>query len=269
MKVINRFSLRTTLHVSLAFLGLTLATFSFTGCKKEGCTDPAAITYDPDAVESNAKDCEYPILSLDINFVAGNQDFALDQVFDVNGVATSFTTAQFYLSEVGVGENDNFEVPGTYLLVKPNQPPYEVGEVTAGHKHMLRFGVGVDTTVNFLDPTNYEQGHPLAPQSPSMHWNWNSGYIFIRLEGQIDANADGTPETLFECHVGGKMQYSPLVLEVHHEANSVDSRIPVKVDVAKFFDGIDLTTDNITHTMDNMPLAMAIVNNLDKVFSVE
>lgn len=241
------------------------ASVLMTSCKQEGCTDPDSINYDPKATENVEASCEYPVLSLDIQSVVNGEVFSFDQVYQINEVATKFTTAQYYLSNPGVMTNGVMEIPGTYLLVKADQSLYEVGQITGGQKTMLSFGVGVDSTQNFLDPTLAEA--PLNPQSPNMHWSWNSGYIFIRLEGQVDTDADDIPDTNFELHVGGMNQYTLVTLEVMHEANEVDSRIEITADFARFLDGIDLKTNNVTHTMDNMPLAMAIVANISKVFS--
>ena len=254
----------------LSALLLGALVFTNTGCKETGCTDPDAFTFNPSAVESDAGDCEYPVLSLVVDAKVGTEAFALNQVYQINDVATTFTTAQYYLSEIAIeDEEGGMEATGVTLLVKPSQSTYEIGEIKAGHKHMLSFGVGVDSTKNFLDPTTYAAGDALAPQSPSMHWSWNSGYIFLRLEGQVDTDSDGTPDTNFELHVGGMNQYTPLTLDTHVDADAADTRITLAADWAKIFDGIDLTTDNVTHTMDNMPLAMALVRNLSKVFSVE
>lgn len=247
-----------------AFL-LLGASVMMTSCKQEGCTDPNAVNYDPEATENVEASCEYPVLSLDIQSVVNGEAFSFDQVYQINGAATQFTTAQYYLSNAGVMSEGVMEIPGTYLLVKADQSLYELGEVNAGHKHMLTFGVGVDSTKNFLDPTLADA--PLNAQSPNMHWSWNAGYIFIRMEGMVDTDADDIPDTNFELHVGGISNYTPVMFEVHHEADAVDSRVEITADFAQFFDGIDLTVDNVTHTMDNMPLAMALVANISKVFS--
>ena len=251
-------------HKAILIMAMMLPIF-FSGCKKDGCTDPTAINYDPEATESSEAACEFPVISLDIQSIVGAEPFAFNQVYQIGGVATTFTTAQFYLSEVGVMSDGVREVPGSTLLIKGDQDLYEVGQITAGQKQMLSFAVGVDSANNFLDPTTAAE--PLNLQSPSMHWNWNSGYIFIRIEGEVDTDSDGTPDSLLELHVGGLPQYTPVMVEVNHEADAVDSRIPIKVDFAKFLEGINLATDNVTHTMDNMPLAREIVANVPGAFS--
>lgn len=249
----------------MALLVALCMSCSLSACKKDGCTDPTAINYDPEAVESVNESCEFPVISLNIVSVVGQEPFAFNQVYQIGGVATTFTTAQFYMSEVGVMSDGISEQPGSHLLVKADENAYEVGQITAGNKQTLTFGVGVDSANNFLDPT--VAAEPLNLQSPSMHWNWNAGYIFVRIEGEVDTDSDGTPDSLLELHVGGLPQYTPVMVEVNHVADAVDSRIPITVDFAKFFEGIDLASDNITHTMDNMPLARAIVENIPGAFS--
>ncbi len=251
-----------------AMLMMSFSLFT-TSCKQEGCTDPDAYTFDPDAVKSDASACAYPTLVLEIASIVGDQPLVYDQVYQVNGMATSFSTAQFYLSQVQIGDHGDMESLDTYLLISPEKDHYEVGEIKAGHKHSLHFGVGVDSASNFLDPSTYEANHPLAPKSPSMHWSWNSGYIFIRLEGKVDTDGDDVLETDFEFHIGTKNLYRTFEYDVHFDADEADSHLEMTVDFAKFFTGIDLKTDRVTHTMDNMPLAMTVVNNLSTVFSVD
>lgn len=249
---------------------LAMTSLFTTGCNQTGCMDPDAYTYDPKASESDETQCEYPHFHLMINSVVGSQPFAFNQTFQINGVATSFTTAQFYLSGIEIGDDEAMEPLGTYLLVKANQTTYEVGDIKAGHKHMLKLAVGVDSASNFLDPTTYASDHPLAPKAPSMHWSWNSGYIFLRLEGNVDTDGDGTPETPFEYHVGGLPQYTSLTFDgLHADAEAAEFDVAVKVDWAKMFDGIDQRTSLVTHTMDNMPLARSLVANYTKAITLE
>lgn len=248
---------------------LALLAFANTGCKQTGCTDPTAITFDPEAVESDPQACEYPILSLDVNLNVGNQPLQYDQVYQINGVATRFSTVQLYLDEFRVGMNNEMDMLDANLLIKPSQTTYELGQITAGHKHMLMFALGVDSSQNFLDPATYDASHPLAPKAPSMHWSWNSGYIFLRIDGEVDTNGDGTPDEILELHLGTMNMYTPVMLEAHADADMVDTRINLDIDIAQLFDGIDHQNERVTHTMDNMPLAMSLRNNFMKLFSVQ
>ncbi|MEZ4772115.1 MAG: MbnP family protein [Bacteroidia bacterium] len=254
--------------IALTVIALIALTFS-SGCKEKGCTDPLAANYNPDAKESDGN-CVFPNLVLHFHSLIGDEVFSYNTVYTINNVAVTFTTAQFYVSGIQVGGDGVFDTnPDKYLLVKANQSVYEVGEITTGHKHMLMFNVGVDSLANHADPTTYAAEHPLAPQNPTMHWNWNSGYIFIRIEGQVDTNADGTPDDLMELHIGTDAKLAPVMLTAAKEVAAEEEEIHMQVDFAKLFTGIDLATERITHTGDDPGLAAKLVANVPSIFTVE
>ncbi|MDX2248561.1 MAG: MbnP family protein [Bacteroidia bacterium] len=260
---------------TLNIFKITLIVFSFftltftSGCKEKGCTDPLAANYNPDAKESDGN-CVFPALSLHFHSLVGEDVFAFNTVYNINGTAVSFTTAQFYVSGIQVGGDGEFDTnEDKYLLVTADKSVYEVGEITTGHKHMLMFNVGVDSVANHSDPTTYATDHPLAPKNPNMHWSWNSGYIFIKIEGLVDTNADGTPEAQMELHIGTDAKLTPVALTAHKEVATEEETIHMEVDFAKLFTGIDLTTERITHTGDDPGLAAKLVANVPSAFSVE
>ena len=257
---------------TINFLFIIFVSFSLimlNGCKETGCTDPTALNYNPEA-EKSSDDCTFPTLSLDMNFVVGSEDFSFGTTYMINGVATKFTIAQFYLSNVRVATNGEADVnPDTYLLVKADQPVYEVGQITAGHKHMLMYAVGIDSATNHADPTTYAADHPLAPQNPNMHWSWDNGYQFIKIEGQVDTDNDGTPDGLLEMHIGKDSNLRNIALEAHKESDTEDVMISVKVDMAKLFEGLDLATQSVTHTADEPVIAAKVIENVPNVFSID
>lgn len=262
MKNINFFKL------AIAIIALITLTFT-SGCKEKGCTDPLAANYNPDAKESDGN-CVFPSLSLHFHSFVGDQPFAFNTVYTIDGLAVSFTTAQFYVSGVQVGGDGSFDTnEDTYLLVTADKSVYEIGEITAGHKHMLMFNVGLDSIANHSDPTTYAAEHPLAPKNPNMHWSWNSGYIFIRIEGLVDTDANGTPDAEMVLHVGTDAKRTAIALTAHKEVAAEEETIHMEVDFAKLFTGIDLKTDRVTHTGDNPTLASKLVENLPAAFSIE
>ncbi|GAB4409297.1 MAG: hypothetical protein OHK0039_12870 [Bacteroidia bacterium] len=241
--------------------------FGLNGCKKEGCTDPDAINYDEKAVEGGI--CTYPQLSLHFHPMLGTTDFSLGTVYTINGVKVRIDAFQFYVSGIEIGDDTKMLELDKYLVVKAGTMMYEIGEITAGHKHELTFDVGVDSVTNHLDPTTYAAGNPLALQSPSMHWSWNSGYIFLRVDGLVDTDGDGTPETEMNLHLGTDKFRTPIALDLHSDADVEDYTVEIEVDVLKLFTGINPATEYLTHTMDNMALANKLAANLPTLFSVE
>ncbi|MEL7339226.1 MAG: MbnP family protein [Bacteroidota bacterium] len=254
----------------ISFLPIILALASLAilpSCKQVGCIDPAALNYDPEATEAS-DDCSYPVLSLILKPVLDGQAFQLGETYTINGTAVRFDLFQYYVSKVGVGSMPDLEMPDTYLLVKASETAYELGEVTSGHKHMLAFNIGIDSVTNHADPTQYAADNVLAPQNPSMHWNWDAGYQFIKIEGQVDTDGDGTPDGLLEMHIGKDSNLRRFMVEAHQEAATEDFTIDVEYDIAKFFTDVDLATESVTHTGDGPELATKVADNAVTAFSV-
>jgi len=215
-------------------------------------------------------------LSMDINYKVGSETFAYDQVYTIDGVAVKFTLAQFYVSGINImndaGEMHSFD--DLFLLAKPSQTNYALGTVPASfgdHLHMVNFNLGVDSVTNGqteADFTSRDANDPLAAQSPRMHWSWNSGYIFMKFEGEIDTDGDGSTDSTAHWHVGGNNFLRAVELTAHEEMEE-NHTINVAVDLSTIFTNTNLATDYQTMTMDNMPLATKVADNMATAFGVE
>jgi hypothetical protein len=244
-----------------AVISLLVLTF-FASCKrkdKEECTHASA--------EGTCK--------IQLNHVVGAEDFQFNTDFsDDFGNDFQFSRADWYFRVAGFVENDSTEIVlrDGYFKIDPSVLECNYGAVPAGALSKLTWGLGVDSVLNHGDPNTYSFGDALANQSPSMHWSWSSGYIFCVLEGRVDIDGNGSYDSgeLFALHVGADANYRDgNALQVDASVpNNGEVIIPLNVDYAEFIDGIDLSADNSTHTMDNMPLAVRIANNFVKVLKL-
>ncbi len=108
-----------------------------------------------------------------------------------NGEQFSISAFKYYLSNVKLTRRDgtHYAVPDSYFLVDAAVgtsqhlvlPAVPTGEYTG-----LSFVVGVDSARNVAGA----QTGALDPVH-GMFWDWNSGYIFMRLEGTSSASATG------------------------------------------------------------------------------
>lgn len=269
--------MKTPISITSKILILLLATFSIFGlqsCKNEGCTNPEAINYDPDAVDDDGTCSLKPGMMAHFHSKFGTEDFAFNQDFQFSsGRTIQFTLAQFYVSGMQLpNDGAGFDFTDQYLLVKADQMMYDLGTIEVEHYHGITFDVGVDSASNHNDPSTYESSHVLSPQSPTMHWSWNSGYQFIKIEGLADTSAtgNGTADFAFELHVGMDAMLRNVSLTSHFEAEADKSHmISIEIDWARFFDNIDMTTDFTTHTMDNMPVAMQVANSVTSAVTLQ
>jgi hypothetical protein len=214
-------------------------------------------------------------LSFHIHTKAGSTIAAYDtELQDSSGRKFTLQDLRYYISNIVLLKNDGTSLPltGKVILVGPDNQDYELGKVPVGSYDGFRFMVGLDSITNHSDPTTYPSGNPLALQSPGIHWSWNSGYIFMKVDGEVDTTlaATGSPDTEFFFHIGA--DNLSRTIDFSTAAFTVESasahEILLTFDFLKALAGVDLRTEN-THTMDNMPLAEKMADNWQEAFSVE
>lgn len=234
-----------TVFQLLALAGI----LAFTACEK-------------DPVETNTSE-----VSLAFDYLVNGNDFAYDTPVDINGTMVTFHTVQFYVSAPAFEPEtgDPIALDDTYLLVKPDSGPQFVAELDKGHYHMLEFAIGVspeDNSQTEADFTSRPANDPLSIQTPPMHWNWNAGYIFFRIDGLVDTDGDGTPETAMEYHIGTNNMRRELSYTMHGDVEEAKTTMTFDLHVEDLFAGIDLSTDYSCHTGDAPALAATFADNL-------
>lgn len=263
----------------IAILCLAAGTTFFSSCNQDGCTDPNAINYDPE-VKNDDGSCVYGVdtmsaVTLHAHSKMGAADFAYDtEVTNWEGRKVKFTLAQMYLSNFSFRTDDGTNVPidDSYILIKPGTMMYELGELPNDHYSRMDFMFGVDSVANNqTDPASWPSDHALSANNPDhAFWVWNSGYIFVKVEGMVDTTADmsGTPNAPFVYHIGTNMLAKDLSLMAHEDIQS-DVTVGIEVDYLQLFDGIDLRVERDSHTMNNMPAAQALSNNVPSAITLD
>lgn len=140
----------------------------------------------------------------------GTAPFALDYAVQNNlGNEFKVTRLEYYVTRIAVVHDDNqvTEMNDTVLaLVNAADGPYtliDLGTLNVTSVEGIFFHVGVYAPLNNEDPALQDVNSPLAPQSPSMHWGWASGYRFIAFEGQSGSAFTQT----FQFHSLGNDNY--------------------------------------------------------------
>lgn len=143
-------------------------------------------------------------LSIFVDPVYGNEPFFLDSIYTTQeGFKVKFTDIKFYLSALR---------NGTDTLTKATLFDYSstgsrLTRLVGDYKNFssLKGNIGVIQSLNHLDPSAFPNDSPLnISNAGTMHWSWNTGYIFISIEGKTDTIPDGTLNLNhnFSFHVG-------------------------------------------------------------------
>ena len=267
------------IHVIL----LLFAHICLLSCKKKGCTNPDAINYDSKANKDD-NSCRFNIdsllnLRLTFHHFFDNETFSFDSIYsDDFGNEIQFSRAAFYCGNINYKNNNiTIETTGQYILVSADKLNYDYGQISNTEISSIDITIGVDSITNHIDPANYQNNNDLSYQTPSMHWqmgvyssDWS--YLFIVLEGKVDINGDGTFDSgeSFIFHVGGdafSIKKENLVCNLIETTSQLNYEIQLDANWKSLIDSVDLSNDNFTHTMDNIPLATKIIENADQLIT--
>jgi hypothetical protein len=136
-----------------------------------------------------------------INYV-GDKKLKLDSATYKNELGQDFTVTNFkyYVGNFRLKRNDGTEyISEESFLVKEDDElskQITLNDVPAGVYSSIEFIVGVDSIHN----CSGAQSGALDPAN-GMFWTWNTGYIFMKLEGKSPAS--NSPGHIFEFHIGG------------------------------------------------------------------
>ncbi|RZL08353.1 MAG: hypothetical protein EOO62_15455 [Hymenobacter sp.] len=182
---------------ALLLLAAPLALFS--GCKKDTDTPP------PTGVGSVNFTVQNVASPATIVGVQTPQPLVLNSTVAATATGETFTvsTFEYYLSNIKFTKSDGttYAAPDTYFLVNQATPAslkFTVPNVPAGDYTGVTFLVGVDAQKTGLtDPATFTGD---LNQANNMYWTWNSGHIFLKMEGMLTSV---TPNKGLTCHIGG------------------------------------------------------------------
>lgn len=245
--------------------------------------------------DTNVTDDEPATVSFELQPVFDGQPFSTASTYSLNGSAITFSAARLYISQFTLIHEDGTEttfagdavtvtakgddgadiahtVSDRVMLAKHDAgvDSWSLGDAPAGRYTGIRFQVGITGTDNKVDPTQFPAGHDMAKQTDkNNHWSWNSGYIYVRMDGLVDTDGDSTPDTPWETHLGMNSFAREVTLSADFTLEGGKmSNVHAMVDYADILSQIDLglESDRLCHTMDNMPVANKVAGQLSSAF---
>lgn len=158
----------------------------------------------------------------------------------------------------------------------PNDTAVQVSfkyAVPDGHYTGIKIGYGVRPDLNAKTPADYAVDHPLYRESE--YWSGWHSYIFTKIQGKVDLDANAAPETNIFYHCGSDAVYNTATIaQGIHVAG--DHALVVEFDLKKLFtfDGqlLDLTvpTNQATsHSASNIALGQKVMLNFKNATAVK
>ncbi|MCH2230385.1 MAG: hypothetical protein MK105_08570 [Crocinitomicaceae bacterium] len=203
--------------------------------------------------------------NLYISFVpkCGGSDFVLGStVQDLNGVDFVVDDFNYYISNLQVVYDGGqiLDLSDTVLLVKADAHTFLLNQVDLPNIEQVNFSVGVPQNLNHTDISLYPIDHFLSFQTPSMHWGWTAGYKLLLVDGMGDFSGDGIPETIFQLHNLGDINFKNVQLPTVATYGNGQTDIVVHCHLDEWLYGINPATVGVVHgetgvnsqTMDNV-----------------
>ena len=194
------------------------------------------------------------------------------------------------MSNIALKKTDGsvLKFPNQYFLIRQadaKTQTIQLKDVPSGDYNAITFSIGVDSTksvspvaerVGALDVTSYGDD--------GMYWSWNSGYIFMKMEGISSlAPVSTSGKKQYQLHIGGygggfnggaKLPNNLRTVTLPTTTNatvrgSISPTIHLIMDVKKIFDGpnkISLATTNSVHSP---AVATPIADNFMGMFFVD
>ena len=257
---------------------LVLIVFStLWGCKKKGCTDESAENYNANATHNDGS-CTYSAIDsikILITPIYNGTDLYLDSVYNtIEGYGVKFTTISFFLSQLNNQEDTinvasiyDFREKGTFLLGAAKD--YNTFTELQGL-------VGVDPFNNHSDPSAFDTGSDLNIENAgTMHWSWNTGYIFINIEGKVDTLSNEVFNHNFSFHIGTDALLQTCFFEnlSWEQTGENEHTLNLQLDLSSFLaaagNSIDLKDEFLTHSNNSQQmLSDKVVANFINALSV-
>ena len=253
-------------------VALILLVLSFNACKKDEqvTEENLPVTPTPTPTPTN----QIGTINIDFDNVVGTNDLALNTGSYTNAAGNTFKVSKFiyYISNIKLTKTDGtkFVDKNSYYLINEATAASQslsLDSIPVGDYNAIEFVIGVDSTRNVsgaqtgaLDPTN------------DMFWTWNSGYIFVKMEG----TSTSAPSNDLTFHIGGFQSPNNTIRSVNRSfptnltvKNTTVSKVKMKTDVLEMFtspQNIDFSTFNFTM---GGPTSVTVANNYVDMITVK
>lgn len=153
-------------------------------------------------------------LKLVFDNIVADQNLQLNTGIYTNARGEKYNISLFnyYISNISLIRTDGslYVVPrdSSYFLIKEENPSQTIvlNHIPVGKYKGVQFTIGVDSLKNTAPIEERTGVLDPAAAGAGMYWSWNSGYIFLKMEGYADSAT--SRDKKFRYHIGGFGGYS-------------------------------------------------------------
>ena len=146
-----------------------------------------------------------------LNFenIVGNEPVVLNTKNYTNALGEQFNISllNYYISNIRLVKADGSEyiVPQneSYFLVSEERPATKsitIQNIPKGNYTAAKFIIGIDSTKSASDISERKGCLDVGGEAKDMYWAWNSGYIFVKMEGKSPQNSKYN--SVYNYHIG-------------------------------------------------------------------
>jgi hypothetical protein len=214
------------------------------------------------------------ILQCKVLHKVADKPLVLDDASYKNALGQEYKISMFkyYLGHFCLQSiNGNWVESKAYFLVNEENPDskfFTLPNIPLGVYKAIRFIIGVDS----VDNCSGAQTGALDP-ALAMFWAWNTGYIFLKLEGISPASK--SPAHILEYHIGGYKSPANCIRIVELVfadklivAKNGTSNLTLTADVSTIFSARTNVNFSALSSVTDFHNATLIANNYASMFSV-
>lgn len=145
-----------------------------------------------------------PELRVSVQPFFGSDTLKLDSSYTTqSGFSVQFSEIKFYFTDITNGQKQLVDA-ARFDYRENGTTCFQVNGKAADFSAINGL-IGVNASLNHNDPSGFPNNSVLnIMNSNGMHWGWNTGFIFIVIEGRADTIPDGNAlyDHTFTYHVG-------------------------------------------------------------------
>jgi len=181
----------------------------------------------------------------------------------------SVSLLKYYITNTVLVKEDGTEYKlNNYDLIdefdKANFSTIEAGNIPGGHYTKLKFYVGLDKIRNHEGA----QDGDLDPLY-NMIWTWNTGYIFLKHEGQLITPTNDT--VVMQYHIATDEALRKIELPIHLTVTGNPIQLNIQFDLNKIYNApvVDINVQPIMHSTGASDKAIlnAVADNYTDAFT--